>query len=404
MTNKRERHLPTGMVLAAVLSMAAVLTSPAVGVAASFRGLGGLNGAATTYSIPRDVSGDGSVVVGESQSFDGVEAFRWTSDVGMVGLGDLGGTSPYSSAFAVSADGGVVVGVSRSPSSGSQIEAFRWELGTGMVGLGDLPGGEYLSGALGVSGDGSVVAGSSASSLSPNYGEAFQWTQAAGLVGLGVLPGAPDPATITWGMSDDASVVVGWAFSANGREAFRWSAPEGMVGMGDLPAGSFDSWATSVSADGSAIVGLALNPGPTAFYWTAEKGMTDLGRPQGGNSSAAWAISATGSVVVGDAGVSGERVPAIWNEMDGMRNLIDVFFERGLGSEIEGWDLEQATGVSADGLTVVGWGFNPEGNEEAWVAYLGEPSLVEIPALTSATLVLFSFAVAAAGIVALRRR
>ena len=60
----------------------------------------------------------------------------------------------------------------------------------------------------------------------------------------------------------------------------------------------------------------------------------------------------------------------------GMRNLIDVLVELGLGSEMAGWDLEQATAVSADGLNVVGWGYNPAGDEEAWVAppLAAEPS------------------------------
>jgi hypothetical protein len=38
-------------------------------------------------------------------------------------------------------------------------EAFRWTAESGMVGLGDLPDGQVLSNALGVSADGSVVVG-----------------------------------------------------------------------------------------------------------------------------------------------------------------------------------------------------------------------------------------------------
>jgi len=55
-----------------------------------------------------------------------------------VGLGDLAGGIFASSALGVSANGLVVVGESES-TSGTQ--AFRWTSGGGIVGLGDLPGG-----------------------------------------------------------------------------------------------------------------------------------------------------------------------------------------------------------------------------------------------------------------------
>jgi probable HAF family extracellular repeat protein len=49
----------------------------------------------------------------------------------------------------VSADGSVVVGYGNSDSG---FQAFRWTEDAGMVGLGDLPGGPFGSTALGVSG------------------------------------------------------------------------------------------------------------------------------------------------------------------------------------------------------------------------------------------------------------
>lgn len=349
--------------------------------------------------MPFDVSLDGSVVVGEGLSANGIEAFRWSQATGMVGLGSLGGSEFVSSALGVSASGEVVVGGSVSPFSGERVEAFRWTEVTGMVALGDLAGGEFFSAAAGVSGDGSIVTGGSTSALSPTLGETFRWTQLTGLVGVGVLPGSGNPATIASRISADGSVIVGWATTGNGREAFRWSESEGLVAMGDLPGGSFDSLATGVSADGAVIVGLALNPGPTSFRWTAATGMVDLGRPPGGNSSAAWGVSADGSVVVGDAGVAGERVPAIWTESEGMRSLVDVLVELGLGAELKGWDLEQARAISADGLTVVGWGYSPDGGEEAWLAYLGQPSVLEVPTMSSAGLVFFAMLLSATGIV-----
>lgn len=390
--------------LAAILCSTAFLLLPAAVLAGSFQGLGTLPGGEWSYSSPWDISADGLVVVGESRSANGREAFRWTAATGMVGLGGLGGEEFYSSAIRVSADGSVVVGSSRSPTSGSRVEAYRWTAATGMVGIGYLPGGESSSVASGVSDDGSVVAGVSTSGLSPGWGEAFRWTGSKGLVGLGVLPGNEIPTSVPWGMSADGTVVVGWASTENGREAFRWNESEGMIGMGDLPDGSFDSWATAVSADGSVIVGSANGEGQTSFRWTEATGMVDLGRPLGAGGSQAWDVSADGSVVVGDAPLAGDIVPTIWDESHGMRNLVDVLVELGLGSAMAGWSLEQAIAVSADGLTVTGWGYNPAGDEEAWVAHLGQPSLVEIPTASNAALALFGVLLAVAGLVALRLR
>lgn len=390
--------------MASLLSGTALLMCAAHLPAASFRGLGVLPGGAYYYSSASDVSADGAVVVGESLSANGTEAFRWTEAIGMMGLGALGGADFVSTAHAVSADGLVVVGSSQSPKSGPRTEAFRWTEGGGMIGIGDLPGGEFASAGSGVSSDGSVLAGGSASTLSPSLAEAYRWTESTGLLGLGVFPAGQSPATVPWSLSADGTTVVGWAFTGNGQEAFRWTEIEGLVAMGDLPEGIFSSQATGVSADGSVIVGLGHNPGTTTFRWTAATGMQDLGRPPGGNYSLARGVSGNGSVVVGEAGVANQRVPMIWNEENGMRNLIDVLEGLGLADEIAGWSLEQATAISADGLTVVGSGYNPAGEQEAWIAYLGEPSVVEIPAASSVGLALLAGLLSIAGAATLRLR
>ncbi len=369
-----------------------------------FRGWGCLPGGEYHYSFPWDISADGSVIVGESGSANGGEAFRWTLATGMVGLGDLGGGEFYS--YGDPSLGGRLGRGRRQPIAdvGIQSRGVSLDGGHRDGGMGYLPGGESSSVASGVSGDGSVVAGVSTSGLSPSFGEAFRWTETTGLVGLGGLPGSGDPVSVPWGISADGEVVVGWALSENGREAFRWTESEGMVGMGDLPGGYFDSSATDVSADGSVIVGSALNPSVTSFRWTAATGMVDLGKPAGALGSEAWGVSADGSVVVGDAALPGNIVPTIWDESHGMRNLVDVLVDLGLGSEMAGWDLEQAIAVSADGTTIVGWGYNPAGDQEAWVAHLGQQSLVEIPTASNATLVLFGALLALAALVALRSR
>jgi hypothetical protein len=62
----------------------------------------------------------------------------------------------------------------------------------------------------------------------------------------------------------------------------------------------------------------------------------------------------------------GGTTPAafVWNPRDKMRSLQDVLVnDLGLGGVLAGWNLLSATGVSADGRTIVGYGFGPSGLE-----------------------------------------
>ena len=45
----------------------------------------------------------------------------------------------------------------------------------------------------------------------------------------------------------------------------------------------------------------------------------------------------------------------------------------------EGWTLEEANAISSDGRFIVGTGTNPDGNIEAWVATIPNPSVPVAP-------------------------
>ena len=272
------------------------------------RGLDALSPSETEYfSAAHDVSDQGRVVVGESQTDKGRQAFRWTQATGMVGLGTPA-LNETSVAYGVSADGKIIVGTQ------GQV-AFRWTEEPGMASLGDLPGGQQKSAALAVSSDGKVVVGCG----STDDGiEAFRWTAEAGLLGLGDLAGGRFFSAAD-GVSRDGSVIVGTAKSDNGTEAFRWTAADGMTALGDLPDGEFSSAAYAVSGDGKIVVGRAAGPsGPQAFLWTAEQGMQSLGILLRNTPSAAqWQlteardISDDATVVVG-IGINPEKETAAW--------------------------------------------------------------------------------------------
>jgi len=197
----------------------------------------------------------------------------------MIGLGDLAGGGFTSVANDVSADGLIVVGSSESAASSASLEAFRWTQGGGMIGLGDFPGGAFRSFAEGISSDGSVIVGcsqSTASSAATTFCEAFRWTQGGGLVALGDLAGG-DFNSVALGTSADGSVIVGRGTTDSGSEAFRWTQGGGMIGLGDLAGGTFSSLARATSSDGSVVVGDGTtDSGSEAFIWDSANGMQNL--------------------------------------------------------------------------------------------------------------------------------
>jgi probable HAF family extracellular repeat protein len=170
-----------------------------------------------------DLSANGTVIVGQGRpSEDEVEAFRWTAETGMVGLGHLPSSIdlPYSAASSVSVDGSVIVGFS---TSGNTFEAFRWTAASGMKGLGFLSEENPSSHAFTVSADGEMVGGWSGTLLAET---AFIWTEAEGmrtlwdiLLSLGVNPAADGWETFRYvaRFSADGRYVVGTG-RRNGRD------------------------------------------------------------------------------------------------------------------------------------------------------------------------------------------
>ncbi len=331
-----------------------------------FTGLGFLPGSdERSQSWAWSVSADGSTVVGWNQLTEtsGYEAFRWTWSEGMRGLGKLPSEDPWSAAYGTSANGEVVVGMSRGASG--YFQAYRWTAVDGMVVIGNFSGDAC-------SADGSVVVGTYFDGeLGESGGEVYRWTASEGQVGLGAVDGGRY--SEGFDVSADGSVVVGGANSPSGHEGFRWTADEGMVGLGALDHVHL-SQAFGVSADGSVVVGQVSNEEliREAFRWTAEDGMVGLGALPGGDRSTARAVSADGSIVVGGSRGGGAF---IWDAAHGMRPLTQVLTD--LGLDMSDWYLFRATGVSADGRTIVGYGAGSDGRLQGWIAYLPEPRAPE---------------------------
>lgn len=129
--------------------------------------------------------------------------------------------------------------------------------------------------------------------------------------------------------------------------------------------------ADAVSADGTVVVGTsALYSG--VFRWTQGDGMLGLGM----DGLKVYNVSADGSVIV--AGMIWDVPPGYntayyWTEETGWVSLYDLLVDT-YGLDLTGWTLSAATDVSDDGQTIVGIGFNPSGQYEAWIACLAPPA------------------------------
>ena len=109
-----------------------------------------------------------------------------------------------------------------------------------------------------------------------------------------------------------------------------------------------------------------------SFRWT-RGGETVYFDAPGGSSSSARAVSADGSVVVGEFVVFGEpgTVAYIWTADTGARPLGEVLVDEfGLGAALAGWKLQTASDISGDGRVIAGTGVNPDGCLQTYVVRL----------------------------------
>ena len=105
-----------------------------------------------------------------------------------------------------------------------------------------------------------------------------------------------------------------------------------------------------------------------AFRWTEAGGMMDLGTGAGHLQSVLNGVSADGSVAVGHTGSNAAPIAAIWTSMSGWRSIQSLL--TGAGVSVGAWELWDALSISPDGRTVAGYGRNPTGQMEGWVATL----------------------------------
>ncbi len=305
------------------------------------------------FSRASGISAAGGYVVGSAPGI----TFRWNTATGMQSVTSLAPEVPGEIECSLGAFLGC--GTYLNPSSGAS-EASRWDSAGTLLFLGSLPG-NLGSTAYGIDDAGATIVGSAnnVSAFGTTW-HAFRWTQASGLVDLGTSAGNFSRAN---GVSGDGSVAVGWC---NGvpRQPARW------IGTTFAPLGNGttagEAWAAS--ADGSVITGVYGNE---LFRWTQAAGMQLLGKLPGSTASdvaTGLDISAYGDVIVGSqTSLSSPPRAFLWRASTGLVDLASYL--SGLGvTQVAGWSLRSAVGVSVDGTRIAGWGVNPANQTDSWFA------------------------------------
>jgi len=351
-------------------SLLAFLMAPAGDLAAepSFR---------TLDFFPTAISADGNVVVGGSDD-DG--AIRWTIGGERRSIGALPGDD-RSWAWAVSADGAVIAGESGS-SADLHSQAFRWTENDGMSGLGMLVGDSY-SIARGIAADGSIIVGESGTTRAR---EGWKWTLSGGLVGLGpVTTSARD-------ISADGRIIVGAGVWRRGgsadiglpppaRQQIFYQGVDGVIT--ELPMNAGEDF-PRLTSDGTLVL---LQAGSIAGKWSPST-FSYLGALVDDHSNYPTAVSADGRFVVGNSlrytlicdpedymcefGVFlTDFRPFIWDGDEGIRSLQDVLLDNGV--DTRDWKQMKATGISGNGLVIVGTGIDASDAAVGWMATIPEP-------------------------------
>lgn len=330
-----------------------------------------------TYAEVFGVSANGRFVVGSSDSANGREAFTWSRPDGLTALGSLESATFFSEARDISDDGRTAVGISWLD---NDARGFIYADGVmedfGVIEVGEI---NPQSRAFAITPDGTMIAGSASrsSSVPAVIKESGDWLE------LGTLDPRENGIANAHGLSSDGSVAVGQSTSDLGFQAFAWDSSGGMQPLGFLDDTDRYSDATAVSGDGSSIVGWSNSSGGEEAFLFRDGSMIGLGDDlSNGIRSIAFDIDFDGSTIVGRIGTAKGFEAGIW--LDAGEPLLLADYLEDLGVTVLG-ELSEATGVSADGRTIVGNGFF-EGNRVGWVAQIPEPSAAGLILCASALL------------------
>ena len=324
------------------------------------------------------ISPDGSIVVGFSiDTLGNSQAFRWSNGT-MTGLSyfnasQCSSTIPcYSYAYGVNALGVIAGYASYTYSLPNNLsttdQAFTYS-GSGLQGLGFLCTtqleGPYGTEATAIASQATVVVGSAGDTgCNGPSSEAAAFAN-AGINPLGLLSSGTSGFSLANAVNATGQVIVGQSTNnTSGLQAFVWQ--NGLTGLPYLHGTDNSSSANAVSALGAIIAGASGGSSSVEAVRWVNGAVADLGWP-----GVAAGISANGNVVVGSgSGTCGGAVR--WTPVDACQIIYNLLAEAGV-TGFGAWSLQNATAVSATGTTITGYGLDPNGHTQAWIARLPAP-------------------------------
>mgnify|MGYP003573974824 CR=1 FL=1 len=199
-------------------------------------------------------------------------------------------------------------------------------------------------------------------------------------------------------VSEDGLIIAGYGSTKTANRAFvmtseDWNAEEPVLVSSILPmlGGGKFAEACAMTPDGAIIAGRCDSPkGPVACIWFKDDTETWVVKSLGALSkkskdAVATSIAYRPGSAVGELIVVGRSASILYpseafvwtgnpvledDEIGYFYDLEYILTKTGAG-ELSGmgseWILNEATGISAAGDRIVGWGVNPEGGGEAWL-------------------------------------
>lgn len=164
--------------------------------------------------------------------------------------------------------------------------------------------------------------------------------------------------TYKTGISADGSVIVGETLGAPQTRIVRWTKEAGASDLGTIAGYDPNLYFSAMNTDGSTIVGYGIDNfgNQNLIRWTSAGGLEDLGALNGGSMEAS-AISNNGGVIVGSSDLGPYHDAWRWTAAHGLERLDTL-----TGNNNDNY----ATGVSGDGSTIIGRGYNSSLDYEAW--------------------------------------
>jgi len=316
------------------------------------------------YGYPNSVSSDGNAIAGNSTLY---APYRWTQSGGVQDLGRSPTPSPGGSP-GISADGThvastIITSDSTASASGLWTQDSGWQQlmppnGPPNLGLID----RNYSDVWGLSGDGNTVVG--LYWLNTGRAHGFSWTQAGGGVDLG----SRARSSRANGVNYDGSVIAGW--DENPTTGIRQPAAWIHGSLSVLCDSTGLGEAQTVNASGSIVAGFQLNPATTVREcarwlrsgdsWSATQFLGSVPGTEGDGYgiNVAEGISADGKMIVGYCSFDGSPFSTtgfVWTQDAGIMDVITFLNANGVAVD-PGFLIQSCQCVTPDGTCIIGFG------------------------------------------------